>query len=183
MMQPQPMIIVCDVEKCSKWFQEFLGLSSGHGGDEYEKLMDDDAMVAQLHRWDAHEHTPTSATSRTRHGQRRIAVVRDRRLRRPGRAGRESRDAGTFEFLTKPVEVDFTDVVGGRLFTDSIGLGYNGVINNLMELPNNVCNISLFKRSDFVAPRGRSGRGMAGSTEPLGPRRVDVVQNASASGA
>ena len=56
MMQPQPMIIVCDVEKCSKWFQEVLGLSSGHGDDEYEMLMDGDTMVAQLHRWDAHEH-------------------------------------------------------------------------------------------------------------------------------
>lgn len=56
MMRPQPMIVVCDVEAASKWFQDVLGLSSGHGGDEYEMLMDRDEMVAQLHRWDAHEH-------------------------------------------------------------------------------------------------------------------------------
>lgn len=55
-MRPQPMIVVRDVEKSSKWFCEVLGLSSGHGGEEYEMLMDGGAMVAQLHRWDAHEH-------------------------------------------------------------------------------------------------------------------------------
>ena len=56
MMRPQPMIVVRDVATCSRWFREILGLSSGHGGDEYEMLMDGDTMVAQLHRWDAHEH-------------------------------------------------------------------------------------------------------------------------------
>lgn len=55
-MQAQPMIVVDDVEKSSQWFCEVLGLTSGHGGGEYEMLMDGDAMVAQLHRWDAHEH-------------------------------------------------------------------------------------------------------------------------------
>lgn len=55
-MRPQPIIVVSDVESCSKWFQDVLGLSSGHGGDEYEMLMDGDEMVVQLHRWDAHEH-------------------------------------------------------------------------------------------------------------------------------
>ena len=56
MMRPQPMIVTRDVQACSRWFQEVLGLSSGHGGGEYEMLMDGDEMVAQLHRWDAHEH-------------------------------------------------------------------------------------------------------------------------------
>ena len=55
-MRPQPMIVVRDVAAASKWFQDILGISSGHGGDEYEMLMDSDEMVAQLHRWDAHEH-------------------------------------------------------------------------------------------------------------------------------
>ncbi len=55
-MRPQPMLVVEDVEACSKWFQEVLGLASGHGGPEYEMLMDGDTMVAQLHRWEAHEH-------------------------------------------------------------------------------------------------------------------------------
>jgi hypothetical protein len=56
MMQPQPMIVVRDIQACSQWFQDVLGLSSGHGGDEYEMLMDGITMVAQLHRWEAHEH-------------------------------------------------------------------------------------------------------------------------------
>lgn len=56
MMRPQPMIVVRDVPAGSKWFQDVLGLCSGHGGPEYEMLMDGDAIVAQLHCWDAHEH-------------------------------------------------------------------------------------------------------------------------------
>ena len=31
-------------------------MSSGHGGSEYEMLMDDSEMVAQLHHWDTDEH-------------------------------------------------------------------------------------------------------------------------------
>ncbi|CEM35418.1 unnamed protein product [Vitrella brassicaformis CCMP3155] len=50
------MIVVRDVEACSKWFQEVLGLCSGHGGQEYEMLMDGEALVVQLHAWDTHEH-------------------------------------------------------------------------------------------------------------------------------
>ncbi len=56
MMQPQPMIVVSNVAAASDWFQEVLGLSSGHGGDEYEILMDGNVMVAQLHCWEVHEH-------------------------------------------------------------------------------------------------------------------------------
>lgn len=58
MMRPQPMIVLQDVEAGSRWFQEVLGLRSGHGGAEYEMLMEGegDEMVAQLHCWEAHEH-------------------------------------------------------------------------------------------------------------------------------
>lgn len=56
MLRPQPMVVVRDVEAASRWFQDVLGLTSGHGGDEYEKLMDDGELVLQLHRWDADEH-------------------------------------------------------------------------------------------------------------------------------
>jgi catechol 2,3-dioxygenase-like lactoylglutathione lyase family enzyme len=56
MIRPQPMIVVADVEAASRWFQEVLGLASGHGGDEYEMLMDGDELVAQLHQWEADEH-------------------------------------------------------------------------------------------------------------------------------
>ena len=50
------MIVLRDVEAGSAWFQAVLGLRSGHGGPEYEMLMDGDELVAQLHLWDAHEH-------------------------------------------------------------------------------------------------------------------------------
>jgi catechol 2,3-dioxygenase-like lactoylglutathione lyase family enzyme len=55
-LKPQPMVVVRDVEAASHWFQEVLGLTSGHGGDEYEMLLDGDDLVLQLHRWEADEH-------------------------------------------------------------------------------------------------------------------------------
>ena len=57
MLRPQPLIVVTDVEAASRWFQDVLGLHSGHGGTEYEMLMDDDVMVAHLHQWEADEHS------------------------------------------------------------------------------------------------------------------------------
>jgi hypothetical protein len=56
MMRPQPLIVLADVEAGSGWFQQVLGLSSGHGGTEYEMLMDGQDLVAQLHSWEADEH-------------------------------------------------------------------------------------------------------------------------------
>jgi extradiol dioxygenase family protein len=56
MIRPQPMLVLDDVEAGSRWFCDVLGVSSGHGGAEYEMLMDGDELVAQLHLWDAHEH-------------------------------------------------------------------------------------------------------------------------------
>lgn len=50
------MIVVRDVEATSRWYQEVLGLRSGHGGSEYEMLMDGGDLVAQLHQWEADEH-------------------------------------------------------------------------------------------------------------------------------
>lgn len=55
-MTPQPMILVDDVEATSRWYQRVLGLASGHGGAEYEQLMDGDTLALQLHRRDAPEH-------------------------------------------------------------------------------------------------------------------------------
>lgn len=55
-MKPQPMLVVSDVEATSKWYQDVLGLQSGHGGREYEMLMSGGELVMQLHLWDAHEH-------------------------------------------------------------------------------------------------------------------------------
>ena len=56
-MQPQPLIAVQDVEAASRWYQRLLGCRSGHGGSEYEQLVDPEGtMILQLHAWDAHEH-------------------------------------------------------------------------------------------------------------------------------
>ena len=50
------MLVVHDVAAASSWFQQALGLTSGHGGDEYEMLMSGSDVVVQLHHWDADEH-------------------------------------------------------------------------------------------------------------------------------
>ncbi len=66
MIRPDPMIVLDDVEAGSRWFQAVLGLVSGHGGQEYEMLMDGDVRVAQLHKWATHDHPhlgdPTDAS-------------------------------------------------------------------------------------------------------------------------
>lgn len=56
-MKAQPMIVVTDVEASSRWYQRLLGCRSGHGGKEYEQLVDvDGTLLLQLHQWEAHEH-------------------------------------------------------------------------------------------------------------------------------
>ena len=55
-MNPQPLIAVHDVAASSTWYQTILGVKSGHGGAEYERLVSKGRVVMQLHQWDAHEH-------------------------------------------------------------------------------------------------------------------------------
>jgi len=56
-LRPQPLICVGDVEASSRWYQRLLGVRSDHGGPNYERLVDGDRLVLQLHRWDvAHHH-------------------------------------------------------------------------------------------------------------------------------
>jgi catechol 2,3-dioxygenase-like lactoylglutathione lyase family enzyme len=55
-MLMQPMIAVHDVAASSRWYQQLLDCASGHGGDEYEQLVQDGRVLLQLHHWDAHEH-------------------------------------------------------------------------------------------------------------------------------
>jgi len=58
-MNAQPLVCVKDVEASSRWYQKLLGLNSDHGGTEYERLVDGDKLVMQLHRWDVrHHHGP-----------------------------------------------------------------------------------------------------------------------------
>ena len=50
------MVVLHDVEAGSRWFCDVLGLTSAHGGPEYEMLLDGDDLVVQLHHWEADEH-------------------------------------------------------------------------------------------------------------------------------
>lgn len=56
-MRPEVMLFVEDVEATSKWYQDFLGMKSAHGGPEYDMLMDGDTLQLQLHQLAAdHDH-------------------------------------------------------------------------------------------------------------------------------
>lgn len=50
------MIVVADVEASSRWYQQVLGLTSAHGGDQYEQLTSGGRVVLQLHHDDQDEH-------------------------------------------------------------------------------------------------------------------------------
>ena len=50
------MIVVRDVEASSRWYQKLLGLTSAHGGAEFEMLMGDGRLQLMLHRREAIEH-------------------------------------------------------------------------------------------------------------------------------
>jgi catechol 2,3-dioxygenase-like lactoylglutathione lyase family enzyme len=49
-------ISVTDVGRSSRFYQQLLGCESGHGGDEYERLIRDGALVLQLHAFDVEHH-------------------------------------------------------------------------------------------------------------------------------
>ena len=53
--RPQTMLMVRDVQASSRWYQELLGLTSDHGGAEYERLCSDGELALQLHH-DTTEH-------------------------------------------------------------------------------------------------------------------------------
>lgn len=55
-MHTVPMLFVRDVEGTSKWYRDFLGVASGHGGPEFEMLLADGSNVLQLHLIDADHH-------------------------------------------------------------------------------------------------------------------------------
>src|SRR5262249_42942714 len=55
-MRPQPLISVTDVPRSSRWYQNLLGCESGHGGEEYERLVRDGRLVLQLHHFAVEHH-------------------------------------------------------------------------------------------------------------------------------
>ena len=52
----QTMLMVRDVEASSRWYQQLLGLTSDHGGPDYERLLADGELVLQLHHEGTHHH-------------------------------------------------------------------------------------------------------------------------------
>jgi predicted enzyme related to lactoylglutathione lyase len=58
-VRPQPFVVVTDVEASSRWYQKLLGCTSGHGGPEYERLVDGERIIMQLHCFEEdHHHGP-----------------------------------------------------------------------------------------------------------------------------
>lgn len=56
---PQPLLCVHDVAASSGFYQAVLGAKSGHGGDEYERLLVGGVLVMQLHAFEEdHHHGP-----------------------------------------------------------------------------------------------------------------------------
>ena len=56
-MRTETMLFAKDVVATSRWYQDFLGMQSGHGGSEFEMLMDGDTLLLELHEIDAdHDH-------------------------------------------------------------------------------------------------------------------------------
>jgi hypothetical protein len=46
------MVCVARVSKSSRFYQAALGCKSGHGGEEYERLLVGERMILQLHAWE-----------------------------------------------------------------------------------------------------------------------------------
>lgn len=68
-MKTEVMLFVRDVPASSKWYQELLGAKSGHGGDEYEMIMDADSqLLFQFHHLDGDEHNINLADDDTPRG-------------------------------------------------------------------------------------------------------------------
>jgi hypothetical protein len=58
-MQLAPLICVHSIPASSAWYQQLLGCTSGHGGDEYERLVAGSRLILQLHSWTVeHGHGP-----------------------------------------------------------------------------------------------------------------------------
>lgn len=54
--QSQTMLSVEDVGAASRWYQTLLGLTSDHGGPEYERLLAGGTLVLQLHHRNVGHH-------------------------------------------------------------------------------------------------------------------------------
>ncbi len=55
-IRPQPLLVVADVQRASRWYRQVLNADSGHGGDEYERVLVDGSLVLQLHAREVTHH-------------------------------------------------------------------------------------------------------------------------------
>jgi catechol 2,3-dioxygenase-like lactoylglutathione lyase family enzyme len=53
---PQPLVVVRDVARSRDFYVAVLGAASGHGGDEYEQIVDGGEILLQLHRLEVEDH-------------------------------------------------------------------------------------------------------------------------------
>jgi uncharacterized glyoxalase superfamily protein PhnB len=60
LMRVVTMLQVASIPASAAWYQTVVGLTPGHGGEEFEMLFAgtpyESELVLQLHRWEAHEH-------------------------------------------------------------------------------------------------------------------------------
>jgi catechol 2,3-dioxygenase-like lactoylglutathione lyase family enzyme len=62
---PQPMLVVRDVPASSRCYEQLLGADSGHGGEEYEQVVQDGEILLQLHDFEVdHHHGPLADADR-----------------------------------------------------------------------------------------------------------------------
>ncbi|HUM14025.1 MAG TPA: VOC family protein [Myxococcaceae bacterium] len=70
----QPLIAVADVVRSSQWYSKLLGLKSSsieQASDHahlYDRLLDNGALVLQLHAWDEENHPNLVGSDDARHG-------------------------------------------------------------------------------------------------------------------
>lgn len=68
MIKTEPIIAVEDVKKSSSWYQRILNCKSGHGGEVFEILTDENKnQILSLHKWGEHEH-PTLTEPKNENG-------------------------------------------------------------------------------------------------------------------
>ena len=53
---PEPLLVVRDVPRSSRFYQHVLGAESGHGGEEYEQIVIGGELLLQLHHFDVMDH-------------------------------------------------------------------------------------------------------------------------------
>lgn len=67
-MKAQPLITVSSVPESARFYCALLGTQRGHGGEDYEQILDGDELVMQLHGYDADANHESLGDSRGRIG-------------------------------------------------------------------------------------------------------------------